>query len=67
MKFKVYENNSDKLEIGYYRIKVKFTAGVQMAFPFTTIPNVRSYNSTLVQARKLVLKVIGNDFKDLSN
>ena len=58
MKFKcieVYENSSDKLDIGNYQIKVKVTAGVQMVFPFTASQIVRSYNSTFVQAGKLML------------
>ena len=43
----VYENNSDKFDIGHCRTKV-----VVMA-----IQTVRSHNSTLVQARKLILSV----------
>ena len=60
MKFKysvVYENSSDKFDIGHYQIKVKVTAGVQTVFPFTAIQTVRSYNSTLVQARRLILSI----------
>ena len=49
----VYENISDEFNIE--RIKVKVTVGLQKFSPFTTIQTVRSYNSTLVQARKLVL------------
>ena len=60
MKFKyivVYENSSDKFDIEHHRIKVKVTVGLQMFSPFTTIQTVRSYNSTLVQARKLILSM----------
>ena len=49
------ENSSDKFDIGHYRVKVKVTAGVQTVFPFTAIQTVRSYNSTLVKVRKLIL------------
>ena len=55
--FLVYENNLDKFDIGHYRIKVKVTAGVQIIFPFTAIQSVRSYNSALAQARKLILGI----------
>ena len=51
----VYENSSDELDIDYHPIKVKVTVGLQKFSPFTTIQTVRSYNSTLVQARKLIL------------
>ena len=53
----VYENSSDKFDIGLHRIKVKVTVGVQKFFPFTTIQTVRFYISTLVQARKLILSM----------
>ena len=53
----VYENSSDEFDIEHCRIKVKVTVGVQM---FTTIQTVRSYNSTLVQDRKLILSVYGH-------
>ena len=52
----VYENISDKFDIGHCRTKVKFTARLLNFFPFTAIQSVRSHNSTLVQARKLILK-----------
>ena len=58
MKFKyivVYENNSDKFNI--LLIKVKVTAEVQTVFLFTAIQIDRSYNSTLVQGRKLKLRI----------
>ena len=62
MKFKyivihVYENSSDEFDFGHYRIKVNVTAGVQTVFPFTAMQTVRSYNLTLVQARKLILRI----------
>ena len=51
----VYENSSDEFDIDHHQIKVKVTVGLQMFSIFTTIQTVRSYNSTLVQARKLIL------------
>ena len=51
----VYENSSDEFDIELCRIKVKVTVGVQKFSPFTTIQTVRSYSSTLVQARNLIL------------
>ena len=53
----VYENSSDKFAIELHRIKVKVTLGVQKFSPFTTIQNVRSYSSTLVQVRNLILSI----------
>ena len=53
----VYENSSDEFDIEHHRTKVKVTLGLQKFFPFTTIQTVRSYNSTLVQARKLILSM----------
>ena len=53
----VYENSSDEFDIEHCQIKVKVTVGVQNFSPFTTIQTVRSYNSTLVQDRKLILSV----------
>ena len=47
----VYENSSDEFDIELHRIKVKVTVGVQKFSPFTTVQTVRSYSSTLVQAR----------------
>ena len=64
MKFKYlvrYKNNSENFDIGHYRIKVKVTAGIQTVFPFTTVQTVRSYNSTLVQARKLIKHLCSSD------
>ena len=49
----VYENSTDEFDIEHNRIKVKVTVGLQKYSPFTTIQTVRSYNSTLVQTRKL--------------
>ena len=58
MKFEyivVYEISSDEFHIEHYRIKVKVTVEIQRFSPFTTIHTVRSYTSTLEQARKLLL------------
>ena len=52
-----YENSSDEFDIELHRIKVKVTVGVQKFFPFTTIQTVRSYSSTLAQARNLILSM----------
>ena len=51
----VYENSSDEFDMDHHRIKVKVTVCLQKFSPFTTIQTVRSYNSTLVQGRKLIL------------
>ena len=53
----VYENSSDKFAIELRRIKVKVTVGVQKFSTFTTMQTVRSYSSTLVQARNLILSM----------
>ena len=53
----VYENSSDEFDIELHRIKVKVTVGVQKFSPFTTVQTVRSYGSTLVQARNLILSI----------
>ena len=53
----VYENISDEFDIELHRIKVKVTVGIQKFSPFTTIQTVRSYSSTLVQARNLILSI----------
>ena len=50
-----YENSSDEFDIEPHRVKV--TVGVQKFSPFTTIQTVRSYSSTLVQARNLILSM----------
>ena len=53
----VYENSSDEFDIELHWIKVKVTVGVQKFSPFTTIQTARSYSSTLVQARNLILSI----------
>ena len=53
----VYESSSDEFVIELCRIKVKVTVGVQKFSPFTTIQTIRSYSSTLVQARNLILSM----------
>ena len=53
----VYENSSDEFNIELHRIKVKVTVGAQKFSPFTTIQTVRSYSSSLVQARNLILSI----------
>ena len=53
----VYENSLDEFDIELRRIKVKVTVGVQKFSPFTTIQTVRSYSSTLAQARNLILSM----------
>ena len=53
----VYEKSSDEFDMEHHRIKVKVTVGLQMFSPFTTIQSVRSYNSTLVQVRTLILSM----------
>ena len=50
----VYENSSDDFDIEHHRIKVKVTVGLKKVSSFTTM---RPYNSTLVQARKLILSM----------
>ena len=50
----VYENSSEEFDIELRRIKVKVTVGGQKFSPFTTIQTVRSYSSTLVQAKNLI-------------
>ena len=44
-------------DIEHCQIKVKVTLGLQKFSPFTTIQTVRSYNSTLVPATKLILSL----------
>ena len=51
----VYEISSDEFDIEFRQIKVKVTVGVKIFFPYTTIQTVRSYSSSLVQARNLTL------------
>ena len=50
-----YVKSSEKFDIGYCWIKVMVTVGLQKFPPITIIHTVRSYYSTLVQARKLML------------
>ena len=49
--------SSDEFDIELRQIKVKVSVGLQKFPPFTTVQTVRSYNSTLVQARKLLLSM----------
>ena len=53
----VYENSLEEFDIELRRIQVKITVGIQKFSPFTTIQTVRSYSSTLVQARNLILSM----------
>ena len=53
----VYENISDKFDIGHCGTKVKVTVRLQNFSPFTTIQTVRSHNSTLVQAGRPILSM----------
>ena len=53
----VYANISDKFDIGHCQAKVKVTAQLLNFSSFTTIQTIRSHNSTLAQARKLILSV----------
>ena len=48
---------SNKFDIGHCQTKVKVTMRLQNLSPFTAIQTVRSHNSTLVQARKLILSM----------
>ena len=47
----------NEFDSGLRQIKVKVTVGVQKFSPFTIIQTVRSYISTLVQARNLILNM----------
>ena len=51
--FVVNENSLDKFNIGHFWIKIKFR--VENFSSFTTREIFRSYNSTLAQARALML------------
>ena len=53
----VYENSLEEFDFEHHCIKIKVTVVLQKFSPFTTIQTVRSYTSTLVQARKLILSV----------
>ena len=52
-----YENSSDKFNTELRRIKVKGHCRRSKVSPFTTIQTVKSCNSTLAQARKLILSM----------
>ena len=49
--------SSEKFDIGLCLIKVKVTVGLRNFSLFTAIQTAMSYNSTLVQARKLILNI----------
>ena len=51
----VYKNISDKFDVGHCRTKVRVTVPLRNFSLFTAIQTVRSHNSTLVEARKLIL------------
>ena len=51
----VYENSLKEFDIELHRVKV--TVGVQKFLPFTTIQTVRSYCSSLIQARNIILSM----------
>ena len=53
----VHKNSSEEFDIEHCWIKDKVTLDLQKFSKFTTTQTVRSYNSTLVQARKLILGV----------
>ena len=53
----VHENSWDEFDVELHRIRVKVTVGVQKFSPFTTVQTARSYSSTLVQARNLILSI----------
>ena len=53
----VFENISDKFDIAHWQTKVKVTARLRNFSPFTAIQTLRSHNSTLVEARKLILSM----------
>ena len=63
----VYESSSVEFDIGLRRIKDKLTLGVQMFSSFTTIQTVRSYISTLVQARNLNIKHVCSSNTKIQN
>ena len=53
----VYENSSDKFDIGHCLIKVKVTVLLKDVSPFTTIQTLKSYISALAHVIKLRLKL----------
>ena len=52
-----YENSSDEFDIELHRIKVKVTIGIQKFSKFTTMQSVKSYSSSFIQARNLILSM----------
>ena len=53
----VYKNISDKFDIVHCQTKFKVTVPLLNFSPFTATQTVRPHNSTLVQARKLILSM----------
>ena len=47
--------HENEFDIELCRIEVKVTVGIQKFSAFTTIQSVRSYSSSLLQARNLIL------------
>ena len=64
----VYDYISDKFDNGHCQIKVKVTVGIEFS-PLQYKQTIRSYNSNLIQARKLILskcvhlKIIHNSYE----
>ena len=63
----VYVNSSDEFNIEQGWIKVKVTVCLQKFSPFITVQTVRSYNPTLVQARKLIIKHVCSSDSNIQN
>ena len=65
----IYENSFNEFDIELRQIKVKLTVGFQKFSTFTTIQTVRSYSSTLVQARyrTLYIKHVSLSDTDVQN
>ena len=55
--FEVYENILHKFDIEYCLTKVKAHSVTLIFSPFTAIETIRSLNTTLAQARKLILSI----------
>ena len=53
----VYDNISDKFDIGHCQTKVKVTARLRNFSQFTTIKTVRFHNLTLIQAGRLIFSM----------
>ena len=53
----VYKHGLDEFDIEHHRNQGEGHCRPSTVFPHYTIQNVRSYNSTLVQARKLILSI----------